>query len=76
MRHRRHAYCCVGDKDPVCCQSDDQFTVFNHAIKNGMEVILSPAHAAPVVLITVAKLGVRNAPPFDYDLHKVAESLR
>jgi hypothetical protein len=68
--------CHVGDKEPLVCQSDDQFTVFNYALDHCMDVVLSTAHYPPVTLITVVKLNVHGAPPFDYDLHRIAESLR
>lgn len=73
-------HCRTGTKDPFVPQSDDQFTVWNHAIKNGMSVYLTRheinrGHDA-FIDITVPALDLYQRPPFDYQLHQVAERLR
>lgn len=66
----------TGGKQPFVCQSDDQFTVFNYAIKKGMRVSLSQEVYPPIIAITVPELGIHRQRPFDHDLHVVAKSLR
>lgn len=69
--------CHVGDKSPHVCQSDDQFTVFNYALDHGMAVSMHrSAYPNETIWLTVPDLGVHSAPPFDVDLHRIAEKLR
>jgi hypothetical protein len=70
--------CHVGDKDPIVCQSDDQFFVWDYAIKHGWLAGLhrSRSHPDAHTVLTVRELDLWGAPPFDVELHQLAERLR
>ena len=75
-----HPGCHTGDKDPFVPQSDDQFTVWDWAMRHGHQVNLyrheiTRGHDA-FIDITVSALDLFQRPPFDYQLHQVAERLR